>query len=280
MTPRVLLATDLDRTLIYSRTAAGDSSPGELVPVEYLDGRAISFMTTAGLALLSRLVTEQVVVPVTTRTPEQLARVRLPGSPCRFAVAANGGVLLVDGTADHAWAETVRVAVAQVAPLEEAFDALSAACDSAWAKPPRMAADLFCYGVVDRTAMPAEVLGELRNWADPAGWTVSLQGRKLYVVPGPLTKSAAIREVARRAGTALTLAAGDSLLDIDLLAGADHGVRPGHGEIAESGWQAPWVDVVPTTGIHAGVEILEWAAKRGAEAVDNTSSSTDPRLTA
>ena len=102
---------------IYSRAAAGDSPPADMVAVEHLDGRAISFMTTTGLALLSRLVAEQVVVPVTTRTPEQLARVRLPGSPSRYAVAANGGVLLVDGKPDPNWAEQVRAAVGEVAPL-------------------------------------------------------------------------------------------------------------------------------------------------------------------
>jgi len=265
MTPRVLIATDLDRTLIYSRMAAGALPPDDLVPVEHLDGRAISFMTEPGLALLSRLVTEHVVVPVTTRTPEQLARVQVPGSPSRYAVAANGGVLLVDGVQDPDWAEQVRAAVGEVASLQEAYAVLSRACDPAWAKPPRIAADLFCYGVVERAVLPASELTRLEEWAAPAGWVVSLQGRKLYVVPRPLTKSAAVREVARRAGTTTTLAAGDSLLDIDLLAAADRGVRPGHGEIAECGWQAPWVDVIPTTGIQAGVEILAWAARLAAE---------------
>jgi hypothetical protein len=268
MTPHVLVATDLDRTLIYSRIAAGASPPEDLVPVEHLDGRAISFMTKSGLALLSQLVADHVVVPVTTRTPEQLARVRLPGSPARYAIAANGGVLLVDGVPDPDWATRVRAAVREVAPLQEAYTALTEACDPAWAKQPRIAADLFCYGVVERAVMPADVLVRLQEWATPAGWVVSLQGRKLYVVPRPLTKSAAVREVARRAGTTTTLAAGDSLLDIDLLAAADRGVRPGHGEIAESGWQAPWVDVVPSTGIQAGVEILAWASRRAAEAAD------------
>ena len=267
MRARVLVATDLDRTLIYSLAAAGDCPPEELIPVEFFDGRAISFMTTPGLALLSRLVTEHLVVPVTTRTPEQLARVRLPGSPARFAVAANGGVLLVDGVPDVDWSAQVRAAVGTAAPLHEAYAALVGACDPAWSKQPRIASELFCYGVIDRASLPEHVLPELEEWASAAGWAVSLQGRKLYVVPRPLTKAAAVREVARRAGTTVTLAAGDSLLDIDMLAAADRGVRPGHGEIAESGWQAPWVDVVPSTGIRAGVDILQWASGRAAEAV-------------
>ncbi len=261
----VLVATDLDRTLIYSAAAAG-RPPGELVAVEHLDGRAISYMTAAGLQLLAELAARHVVVPVTTRTPEQLARVRLPGAPPRYAVAANGGAILVDGTPDADWAERVRAVVAAAAPVEEAFAVLEAACHPGTAKPSRTAAGLFCYRVVDRALLPPEALPGLAAWAGPAGWVVSLQGRKLYVVPRELTKSAAVAEVASRAGTTTTLAAGDSLLDIDLLAAADLGVRPGHGEIHDSGWAAPHVSALTSAGIAAGEEILRWFAARAAEA--------------
>jgi hydroxymethylpyrimidine pyrophosphatase-like HAD family hydrolase len=262
----VLVATDLDRTLIYSAAAAGRPVE-DLVAVEHLDGRPISYMTADGLRLLAALAAEHVVVPVTTRTPEQLARVRLPGAPQRYAVAANGGVLLVDGTPDPDWAERVRAAVAGAAPVEEALAVLDAACDPAGARPPRIAAGLFCYRVVERALLPAEVLAGLAAWAGPAGWVVSLQGRKLYLVPRGLTKSSAVAEVARRAGTATTLAAGDSLLDRDLLEAADLGVRPGHGEIHDSGWAAPHVRALTSAGIAAGEDILRWFGVRAAEAL-------------
>ncbi len=94
-------------------------------------------------------------------------------------------------------------------------------------------------------------------WAENRGWTVSLQGRKIYAVPKPLTKSAAVREVARRTGADLTLAAGDSLLDADLLLAADRGWRPGHGELADSGWTAPTISALPERGVLAGERILQ-----------------------
>jgi hypothetical protein len=259
MSTRVLVATDLDRTLIYSAAAAGRPAAG-LVPVERYRGREISFMTVGAADQYADLAAVHVVVPVTTRTPEQLARVRLPGPPPRWAVAANGGVLLVDGEPDRDWAERVQAAIGGVKPLDAAVAELTAVCDPAWSAEPRIAADLFCYVVLDRAAMPGDVVERLREWAEPAGWAVSLQGRKLYLVPTPLTKSAAVAEVARRAGTRRTLAAGDSLLDIDLLAFADRGVRPGHGEIAESGWSAAHVTELTTTGAAAGEEILAWFA--------------------
>ena len=79
---------------------------------------------------------------------------------------------------------------------------------------------------------------------------------RIYAVPRPLTKSAAVREVARRTGASWTLAAGDSLLDADLLLAADRGWRPGHGELADEGWTAPAISALPERGVLAGERIL------------------------
>jgi hypothetical protein len=65
-----------------------------------------------------------------------------------------------------------------------------------------------------------------------------------------------MREVARRTGADLTLAAGDPLLDADLLLAADLGWRPGHGELAEASWTAPGVRTLPERGVAAGERIL------------------------
>lgn len=87
---RTLIASDLDRTLVYSAAAAPSgglvadpAGPGTagLVVVERHEGRDVSFMTPAAATALAALAAREVVVPVTTRTPAQLARVRLPGPP-------------------------------------------------------------------------------------------------------------------------------------------------------------------------------------------------------
>ena len=64
------------------------------------------------------LAARHLLVPVTTRTVAQFARIALP-SPARHAVCANGGVLLVDGERDAAWADWVRATCAVSAPLAE-----------------------------------------------------------------------------------------------------------------------------------------------------------------
>jgi hypothetical protein len=133
-------------------------------------------------------------------------------------------------------------------------------CDLAWTLNLRNAEDLFCYAVVDRALLPVGFVAEVTAWAADRGWTTSLQGRKLYWVPRTLTKAAAVDEISRRIDAQLVLGAGDSLLDIDLLMAADRGIHPGHGEIAESGWQAPHVQRTASVGGWAGEDICRWFA--------------------
>ncbi|MGP3971190.1 HAD family hydrolase [Streptomyces sp. 6N223] len=262
--PPVLVATDLDRTLIYSPGALAldgmpDAQAPRLLCVEVYASRPQSFLTETAAGLLAELAAEPaaLLVPTTTRTREQYLRIRLPGPQPRFAVCANGGHLLVDGRSDEAWHAGVRRRLAaECAPLAEVQRHLRAAADPAWLLKERDAEGLFAYLVVDRERLPETFAKELADWAEPRGWTVSLQGRKLYAVPRPLTKSAAVAEIAERTGAGTVLAAGDSLLDTDLLLAADHGWRPGHGELAESGWGAPHVTALPERGVICGEEIV------------------------
>ncbi|MDR3083795.1 MAG: HAD family hydrolase [Streptomyces sp.] len=257
----VLVASDLDRTLIYSSAALALAMPDDRSPrllcVETYESKPLSYMTETAAGLLTDLRDHAVFVPATTRTREQYRRINLPGPTPRFAVCANGGHLLVDGVFDPDWHAGVLARLAdECAPLAEVRAHLAATADPAWLRKLRVAEDLFVYLVVERELLPEAWLKDVAEWAEGRGWTVSLQGRKVYAVPGPLTKSAAVREVARRTGAGLTLAAGDSLLDADLLLAADRGWRPGHGELADTDWTAPGVGALPERGVLAGERIL------------------------
>lgn len=259
----VLVASDLDRTLIYSAAALGLTMPDPEAPrllcVEVHESKPLSYMTETAAALLAELTADPGVVwvPTTTRTRKQYQRIRFPGRPAKYAICVNGGQLLVDGVPDRDWRRQVAARLAEeCAPLAEVYEHLLATADPAWLRKARVAEDLFAYLVVERALVPDEWLKALVSWAEPRGWTVSLQGRKIYAVPGPLTKSAAMRELARRTGATTTLAAGDSLLDADLLLAADRGWRPGHGELADAGWTAGSVTALTQAGVLAGEEIV------------------------
>ncbi|MEU4502478.1 HAD family hydrolase [Streptomyces sp. NPDC024089] len=269
--PVTLVASDLDRTLIYSsaalQLAVPDAEAPRLLCVEVYDHKPLSYLTETAAALLDELARTTVFVPTTTRTREQYGRIHLPGPAPRFAICANGGHLLVDGESDRDWQRRVARRLAEeCASLAEVRAHLLAAADPAWLLKERVAEDLFAYLVVERPLLPEDWVKELGEWALTRGWTVSLQGRKIYAVPGPLTKSAAMNEVARRTGAALTLAAGDSLLDADLLLAADRAWRPAHGELADTGWSAPHAEVTAERGVAAGEEILRNFLRAAGEA--------------
>ncbi len=262
--PRWLVACDLDQTLIYSRAAfrlpPGEGEPA-LVTVEYLDGEPLSYLTQRAASALQTLAAEAIFVPVTTRTIAQYQRVRLGVQP-EYAIAANGGHLLVNGVPDTGWEASVRRRLAETGAalpvIRRLAEELVAAADAgtSWVKTVREADGYFSYLVAtERAAIP-----DLQDFARELarhGWTLSVQGRKVYLVPAALTKEAAIAEVVRRTGSTRWAAAGDSLLDLGMLTAADESVRPAHGELAQQATMLPSLAVTDQVGLLAGEEIIE-----------------------
>ncbi|MBF4614656.1 HAD family hydrolase [Curtobacterium sp. VKM Ac-1376] len=263
---------DLDRTLVYSAAAllldGPDESAPSLVVTEVYQHTPLSFMTRAAETALAALAERATVVPVTTRTVAQYRRIRLPLPAAGWAVTTNGAVLLHDGRPDDAWTASLRAEIdATSAPLEAAEELMLAELPAAALLRNHRAEELFAYAVVDRAALPEHTVTDLAAALLAIGWTVSLQGRKLYAVPVAIRKERALAAVAERVGSTMTVAAGDSLLDRDMLAAADVAIRPAHGELHAAGWTAPNLLVTGAVGVMAGQEIIELAAR----AVDDDS---------
>lgn len=266
----VIAASDLDRTLIYSGKAVKLGLPPgaklkstplyeDLVCVEMYKDAPLSHVTRAALATITELNELGVLVPATTRTRAQYHRITLPGPPPRYAVTANGGFLLVDGVADAAWSARVATVLAETShPFAEVDGYMHAVCKPEWTKKVRSAEDLFCYAVVEREKMPDGFVEEVTDWAREHGWRASLQGRKLYLVPNELRKGSAVAEVARRVGADTVLAAGDSLLDAEMLESATAAIRPAHGELHDVSWITPGLAITLSAGATGGEQIAQW----------------------
>ncbi|MBV9728958.1 MAG: HAD family hydrolase [Pseudonocardiales bacterium] len=260
----VLAACDLDGTLIYSSAALhryGNRQHhiGPLVCVEYHRNRP-SYLTARAAHHVAELANTALLVPATTRTPHQYARVQLPGPSPRYAVCSNGAHLLCNGVPDPEWhRETRRRVNASAAPLPEVSAHLQHALHRNWPITVRVTEQMFLYVVTSPGwSLPTGWINDLTHWAHAHGWQLSTTGRKVHLVPAALSKSAAITELASRTRARLVLAAGDSLLDVDMLRHADIAIHPAHGELAATGWSHPTVTRTRTTGVRAGEEILRW----------------------
>lgn len=260
-----LVATDLDRTLIYSTAAfeldVPDADAPTLVTAEFHAGRPQSYLTLAAAELLWALPSGA-LLPATTRTVAQYLRIGLAGVRTRYAVTSNGGHLLVDGEVDGDWAAGVRSRIAGSAPLAQVLARLQPCADQDWVRTVRDADELFCYLVAETTTIPDGFVDDLRDWCTGRGWRVSVQGRKVYALPDGLQKSTAVQRVRELIGAETLLAAGDGILDADVLEIADAGIRPRHGELHEADWHRPHVAVTTASGIRAGEEMVRWYSDR------------------
>lgn len=264
-----LIATDLDRTMIYSRNAFHAATNVPTVCVEHLEGAPLSFMTTTAALRMQTLTEPAAVIPTTTRTIKQFERIQLPGAPWRYAITSNGGNILVDGIPDMRWRIDIDAQVrASGATLSEVNTELRARIDDSWVTKFRIADHLFAYLVVKPKEVPEGFLAEWDAWCRPRGWSASQQGRKIYTMPMAVCKSHAVREVRRRlldngelTDAAMTLAAGDGALDAEMLRTADSAIRPRHGELEQLNWTHPNLTVTRASGILAGEEIINWFIK-------------------
>ena len=125
----LLIATDLDQTLIYSPGAASRGPQRDARVVELLDGLVISLLSSRTERDLRELQRHAVLVPATTRTRAQYERIDLPAGS-RYAIVASGGGILVDGEPDLAWAASVlarlRSTASPLAEVHELLDGLAA----------------------------------------------------------------------------------------------------------------------------------------------------------
>jgi hydroxymethylpyrimidine pyrophosphatase-like HAD family hydrolase len=253
-----IVATDLDGTVLFSERALGADPPARLRAVDAEGSRTYAYMTETAAMAWSHLAHGGALVPVTTRSVPQYLRLRLPGPPPKLAVVCNGARILVDGEPDLSWEGAVRRAL-DAARFDEVWARALAWRDERGFAALRAVEEFFVYLVVARREewLPG-FAREVRAWCAARGWSASLQGRKLYVLPATLDKAPAVAEVAARLGAVRVVAGGDSLLDERMLRDADAAIRPAHGELHVTGFTAPNCRTTMGSGAAAGDEILTW----------------------
>lgn len=239
-----LFVTDLDNTLLYSYKHA---LPGD-VCVETIHEKEQGFMSARTIRLLSQVLGKLPVIPVTTRSVEQYQRITFPeGTEPREAIVSNGAIRLKDGVRDSDWDDKMKEVIA---PYTDETERLF----HRYSEDPRFircrivdAAYLFVYCA--KGVDPGLCTKEL---ADQTGMRVMLSGKKIYLLPPRLHKGTALQVLRESEPERTVIAAGDSLMDLDMLRIADYAIHPRSLELGERSG----VSVTPDTDIRFSEFVL------------------------
>jgi len=229
--------------------------------VERIEGKPHSYMTEKSQSALWNLDPSICFLPVTTRTQAQYERVTgiyKGDERPRFAIVSNGAVILEDGKPIQEWSDDIRErCMSRKTIIRELKPKVEQHFTEDWVLSVREADDWFVYMILDRERFPEEKMDFYKQTFREIGWSLSLQGRKLYFMPESITKAGAMEYVRNRINATYVVAAGDSLLDLCLLEKADLGLLPAHGEAVKSDAAlAGHIKITDKKGIKAGEEIV------------------------
>lgn len=256
----MIIASDLDRTLMYSNRALADLGQPEhilLKPVERHEDQWAGYMTETAFSLLKKLSRHCLFVPVTTRTTEQFKRFVIfeKEIPLTYAITSNGANILYKGELLKEWSEQILTTMkSESSHQNELLAALKKEgfqFDGQW----KHAENLFFYYLLNSLPTAQELTG-IRRLTGEFGWRTSLQGRKLYFIPKSISKGKALEYICNREGMEAIAGAGDSVLDWDFLKNCRQRIVPSHGELKNSIGIAD-IKLTKQIGVTAGEEILQ-----------------------
>ncbi|MBR3623480.1 MAG: HAD hydrolase family protein [Selenomonadaceae bacterium] len=210
---KILFACDLDNTLFVSNKRKKD----EDICVEINKGVKQSFMTPKAIHLLKEIEEKLIFVPVTTRSTEQYERIDWPFDlKPKYAVVANGAILLNDKLSDDIWLkETKEIIDPWRAELQKQLKIRS---ESGKYIKTRIVDESFLFLYCGEGA---DVEGIKNELSLQTNLKVEATGRKIYLFPPKLSKGAALLRLKERLNANFVYAAGDSFIDVPMLENAD-----------------------------------------------------------
>lgn len=253
-----MFASDLDRTLIYSERALADFNQtgiDDIIGVEFKADREVAFMTKTSADVLREIAENMLFVPVTTRIFSQYSRVTFISQaiPLTYAITSNGAEIFYKGKPLDEWDRLLhdRLNFDCIAFEELAEKIRGLNINGVF----KNAENLFFYYILEKT-LSEDTLNLIKEVAIESGWRISLQGRKLYFMPNPISKGEAVKFIKERENISTVYGAGDSILDHDFLKECDFSYVPSHGELAnEKIGDFPYI-YTKNRGVMAGEEIL------------------------
>lgn len=230
---KVLYATDMDRTMVFSHRFIEEYPPVSSYEVaETHNGKIISYISSPVKKRLNKINSKDglYVVPVTTRSIDEFNRINLGLNP-KYAIVSNGGTILKNGEPLEDWEEYIKSNSCMedlmkcMLDLDEldSVDRATKVIDGKYLFNKTNNGVLFDSEV----ALLAEKYPNLQ---------FTRQRAKIYVIPKSFSKAIALRWLQHKLECDKLVASGDSELDLPMLAIADYAVIPEHGDLISLGF--------------------------------------------
>lgn len=255
---KILYATDLDRTVIFSNRFLQEFQTTEEYEVAERrnwekNGEIISYISKE---LRDKLIElnknpDVEIVPVTTRSLEEYNRIDLGFKP-KYAIIDCGGTILEDGKPIEEWEEFVKSKM-------DAFEMLDITLDLQELKSKASDRNIKCIDnkflftkVTDPELFDKECEAFVLKYSR---FNFSRQRNKVYVIPTAFSKGVTVRWLQNKLGADKLVACGDSELDLPMLAIANFAIIPGHGTLVSEKYVTD--GRITKTGINASLDAVE-----------------------
>lgn len=210
-----VVASDIDGTLQTSRRAADPVFNDDVVTDRWSTGYAVT--GPRGWHAWSTLSHLDGLVPVTGRSPGQYTRMTWAGPRPRWAILSGGGMIMVDGQVDREWTATATKGTEQTGWSSRAIQSMleTHLTHTRYAIPEGAIGLLCVVPAVEEGSYAAQLLAEA---ASKNEWLASFQGRKMFLQSPRASKGVALSWLAGRHNLTVCASAGDSALDLPMLA--------------------------------------------------------------
>ena len=230
---KLLLACDIDNTLVYSRKHPHDGWPC----VEWIHGKEQAYMSPKTYELLQEVTNQVLFVPVTSRSAEQYKRICWPKhSDPPLAITTHGAKLFVHGSEDEQWERNTKHLIDPWRCEMKRLETLLAS-DPAFIRC-RLVDDAYLFVYCAEKTDVHEVEEKLHGMTR---LSIQVGGKKIYLLPPGLHKGTAITRLRQYFPQYRIVAAGDSEMDLDMLNAADEALFPQKiaAQVSSSGWCCP-----------------------------------------